>query len=125
MITMPVPPSDSSPDFMYYQAFMHAMNSIDQTCLATRIFEALERAAQRTETSSAHLARLFVSYGMRAPAQAFPESFRNYAESYIRTLNDNPSLSMSQHHDIIELHSMWQQPAASYAASATEHVVAA
>lgn len=116
MINMPVPLPDSSPDFIYYQAFVSAMNAdpapdAAAEDIATRILSALERAATRTETSSAHLARLFVSHGLRAPQNAFPESFQNYVETYMTTLKRNPSLSLSQHHDIIELHNMWQMQA--------------
>lgn len=97
---------------------MSAMNTDTVTVddgddVALRILSALERAATRTETSSAHLARLFVSYGLRAPQAAFPESFTNYVESYMTTLKRNPSLSLAQHHDIIELHKMWQMQARS------------
>lgn len=110
MITMPVPPLDSHPDFIYFQAFNRAMSDHTQhNDLPIRILSAIEQSALRCETSPAHLARLLVSYGLRAPRAAFPESFSNYAETYIRTLDSNPSLSMAQHHDIIELHDIWQE----------------
>lgn len=112
MINMPVPPLDTHPDFIYFQAFTRVMSDTQQhEDIALRILSAIEQSANRTETSPAHLARLLVSYGLRAPRHAFPESFSNYAETYIRTLNDNPSLSMAQHHDIIELHQMWENAA--------------
>lgn len=111
MITMSVPPSESSPDLLYHQAFIHAMNALTGDCVPTRIYQAIDRASMMTETSPAHLARLLVSYGLRAPKNAFPDSFTAYAETYIRTLRQNPSLSISQHHDIIELYEMWQEPA--------------
>lgn len=111
MATMPVPPADSSPDLIYHQAFIRAMNALDCDDLSARIHSAIVRAASATETSPAHLARLLASYGLRAPRAAFPDSFTAYVENYTRTLRDNPSLSMVQHHDLLELHEMWTQPA--------------
>lgn len=121
MITMPVPPSASVDDMQYHQAFIHSMNNLanemaaDQTDhdIAVRIHSAIERAARMTETSPAHLARLLVGYGLRAPRHAFPDSFTAYVDNYTRTLGDNPSLSLSRHHDVIDLNDMWQQAAQS------------
>ena len=107
MATMPVPPTASSPDLIYHQAFIRAMNALESDDLSAKIYSAIDRAAVMTETSPAHLARLLVSYGLRAPRNAFPDSFIGYVETYTKTLNDNTSLAMVQHHDIIELHDSW------------------
>lgn len=116
MVTMPVPPEASTSDMAYHQAFIRAMNAIESDDIPAKIYSAIDRAAVMTETSPAHLARLLVTYGLRAPRNAFPDSFIGYVDTYTKTLRDNPSLAMVQHHDIIELNDTWTAPVRSQSA---------
>ncbi len=106
LYTMPVPPSDNSPDFLYHQAFVHAMNRIEHPSIALKLRQAIEETATKTQTSPAHIARLLVDYGMRAPRHAFPDSFLDYIDS-----RPEPKLSVlraAQDIDVLELKNFWQ-----------------
>jgi len=90
LFTMPVPPSDTSADLPYYQAFIHTMHAmgspfeedvITAQALAEKLHLAINHTARITQTSPAHIARLLVEYGLCAPPAAFPDSFVEYVEA--------------------------------------------
>lgn len=106
LYTMPVPPGDNSSDFVYHQAFIHAMNRIQNASIATKLRQAIEETADATQTSPAHIARLLVDYGLRAPRHAFPDSFLDYIDS-----RPEPKLSVlraAEDLDVTELKNFWQ-----------------
>jgi hypothetical protein len=103
--TMPVPPSHSSPDMPYYQAFVHAMNRTKAPSIAQRLREAIEATANTSKTSPAHIARMLVDYGLRAPRNAFPDSFVDYVES--RPAPQNLVERAASKGDVIELKNFW------------------
>ena len=106
LYTMPVPPADSSPDFVYHQAFVHAMNRVENSSIALKLRQAIIDTADRTKTSPAHVARLLVDYGLRAPRHAFPDSFVDFVDS-----RPEPKLSVlraAQDLDVLELKNFWQ-----------------
>lgn len=106
LYTMPVPPADSSPDFVYHQAFVHEMNRVENSSIALKLRQAIINTADRTKTSPAHVARLLVDYGLRAPRHAFPDSFVDFVDS-----RPEPKLSVlraAQDLDVLELKNFWQ-----------------
>lgn len=103
---MPVPPGESSSDFVYYQSFVYAMNRIQASSIAIKLRQAIEQTATATHTSPAHIARLLVDYGLRAPRHAFPDCFVDYIDS-----RPEPKLSVlraTQDTDVAELKNFWQ-----------------
>ena len=106
LYTMPVPPAESSPDFIYHQAFIHAMNRMQNPSIAQKLRLAIEETAQATQTSAAHIARLLVDYGLRAPRHAFPDSFVDFVDS-----RPEPKLAIlraATDLDVLELKNFWQ-----------------
>lgn len=117
LYTMPLPPHESSPDYPYYQAFLHSMNRSEGVSIADKIAQAIDMTADFTQTSSAHIARLLVDYGLRAPRNAFPPSFVQFIETPQRA---KPAYAQSGfEQDASELKDFWldlmrtQQPAPS------------
>jgi len=104
--TMPVPPVDSSPDMPYYQAFVHAMNRTKAPSIAEKLRTAIALTAELTQTSPAHIARLLVDYGLRAPRNAFPDSFVDYVESRPAPKSFVPVTAVDT--DVIALKDFWQ-----------------
>ena len=109
LYTMPVPPIETSADFAYYQAFVHEMNRVTTPVAAPAIGEklcqAIEATAVRMNTSPAHVARLLVDYGMRAPRHAFPTSFVDYVDN-----RPEPKMSIlraAQDFDVMQLRDFW------------------
>jgi len=104
--TMPVPPTDSSPDMPYYQAFVHAMNRTQAANIAEKLRLAITATADTTRTSPAHIARMLVDYGLRAPRAAFPDSFVDYVESRPAPKSFVPVTAVDT--DVIALKDFWQ-----------------
>jgi hypothetical protein len=106
LYTMPVPPVETSSDYAYYQAFVHQMNRITIPMIAPKLRQAIELTANAMNTSPAHVARLLVDYGLRAPQHAFPDSFVDYVES--RPQPKMAILRAAQDIDVMQLKDFWQ-----------------
>src|SRR5688572_33413892 len=104
--TMPVPPADTSPDMPYYRAFVHAMNRSKEPSIALKLRAAIEATAEMTKTSPAHIARMLVDYGLRAPRNAFPDSFVDYVESRPAPKSFVPRVASDE--DVAALKNFWQ-----------------
>jgi hypothetical protein len=104
--TMPVPPGPSSPDLPYYQAFVHAMNRTKAASIAEKLRHAITLTADLTKTSPAHIARMLVDYGLRAPKAAFPDSFVDYVESRPAPKSFVPLTATDT--DVIALKDFWR-----------------
>ncbi len=106
LYTMPVPPSASSQDHDYYQAFVHIMNRLPRTlAIGAKLRTAIEHTADYMRTSPAHVARLLVDYGLRAPRQAFPASFLDFVDQTPAPRDAIARASMDA--DVIELKDFW------------------
>lgn len=106
LYTMPLPPHENSPDYPYYQAFLHSMNRTDGASIAHKIAQSIELTANFTQTSPAHIARLLVDYGLRAPRHAFPDSFVSFIDTHKR-----PRIQIAMdgfEQDVTELKDFWQ-----------------
>jgi hypothetical protein len=107
LYTMPVPPQASHPDHDYYQAFVHVMNRLPHTmAIGIKLRTAIENTAEFMRTSPAHVARLLVDYGLRAPRQAFPASFLDYVDATRTPRHAVQRAAMDS--DVIELKDFWQ-----------------
>lgn len=112
LFTMPVPPAADHPNFAFCQTFVHAMNSQPRTmATAMRVFAAIDIAAERMETSPAHISRVLVDCGLRAPRAAFPSDFLDFVDRcpVPRTSVQRAALGTG----VIELKEFWdnlQQP---------------
>lgn len=107
LYTMPVPPHASHPDHDYYQAFVHVMNRLPHTmAIGAKLRTAIENTAEFMRTSPAHVARLLVDYGLRAPRQAFPASFLDYVDA-TRTPRHAVTRAVMDS-DVVELKDFWQ-----------------
>jgi hypothetical protein len=105
LYTMPVPPSEGSVDFTYYQAFVHEMNRLTVPAIGEKLCIAIECTADKTGTSPAHVARLLVEYGLRAPRHAFPHSFVDFVDS--RPEPKMAILRAAQDFDVLQLKDFW------------------
>ncbi len=104
--TMPVPPAPSSPDLAYYQTFVHAMNRTKASSIAEKLRTAIELTAELAQTSPAHIARMLVDHGLRAPKNAFPDSFVDYVESRPAPKSFVPLAAADA--DVAALRNFWQ-----------------
>jgi hypothetical protein len=111
LYTMPVPPIQDHPDYTYYQAFVHAMNRLPKNLnISLKLRKAIEQSADHTITSPAHIARLLVDYGLRAPRASFPKSFLDFIDQCPQQNAENGYDRMARSaidSDVIELKDFW------------------
>ena len=106
LYTMPVPPAESHPDHEYYQAFVRAMNRLPrQAPVGQKLLTSIQQTADQMGTSEAHVARLLVDYGMRAPREAYPNSFVEFVDRYPIPRNAVERAALDT--DVIELKDFW------------------
>lgn len=106
LYTMPVPPSSQHPDHEYYQAFVRTMNRLPRTmAIGLKLRTAIEKTADFMRTSPAHVARLLVDYGMRAPRAAFPASFLDFVDQTPQPRHAVERAALDS--DVIELKDFW------------------
>ena len=121
LYTLPIPPSADSADYPYYQAFLHSMNRCEGRTIAGKIALSIEMTAELCQTSPAHIARVLVDCGLRAPRDAFPASFVEFIETPPNAHASRPSGGFEL--DAVELQDFWRSllpPTAGMPAEACE-----
>lgn len=81
------------------------MNNATGMAIGEKLRFAIEMTAAKMGTSSAHVARLLVDYGLRAPRHAFPPSFVDFVDT-----TPEPKMAIlraAQDFDVMQLKDFW------------------
>lgn len=82
-IALPLPPhmADEYRDEMeIYARFMRHLRHVPNNRMEIKILSAIQFTADMLDYSDAHIAKLLVELGLRAPRMAFPADFLSYAD---------------------------------------------
>lgn len=82
LIDLPAPPeSDSSEDLVLYSRFMKHIRHVPSSRAAIKVLSAIQFTADMLGYSDAHVAKILVELGLRAPRLAFPADFLEFVDS--------------------------------------------
>ncbi len=80
-VVLPLPPKSSESDEMeIYARFMRHLRHVPNSRAEIKILSALQFTADMLDYSDAHLAKVLVELGLRAPRMAFTADFLSYAD---------------------------------------------
>lgn len=80
---LPLPPCnvEGNKDGMaVYARFMRHLRHVPNSRVEIKILSAIQFTADMLDHSDAHIAKILVEYGLRAPRLAFPADFLSYAD---------------------------------------------
>lgn len=84
-LLMPLPPEKTAAEDMdIYVRFMRHMRCIPTSRRILRILSAIQFTADMLDCSDAHVGKVLVNLGLRAPRKAFPASFLSYADTALK-----------------------------------------
>ena len=106
-IELPLPPAKNKPmEMEIYARFMRHLRNVPNSKKEIKILAAIQFTADMTDNSDAHVAKVLVDQGLRAPRLAFPAQFLKHADQIIaRSLSGIFSLSNSYK----ELKAYWRK----------------
>jgi hypothetical protein len=86
-VILPLPPEKGQmQDMDVYIRFMRHLRCVPNSRATIKVLSAIQFTADFLDCSDAHVAKLLVDLGLRAPRMAFPAEFLGYADaSLIRT----------------------------------------
>ncbi len=87
-IVLPLPPvmAAEGDEMALYARFMRHLRHVPNSRMEIKILSAIQFTADMLDHSDAHVAKLLVDLGLRAPRMAFPADFLKYADdSLMRT----------------------------------------
>jgi len=90
-IILPLPSSclDRTVEQAVYARFMHYLRGVRHRDAALRILSAIRFSSDILDYSDAHVAKVLVDLGLRAPRRAFPADFLSFAdEALLREAHD-------------------------------------
>ncbi len=81
-INLPAPPCDpqARAEMDIYVRFIRHLRHVPNTRADIKILSAIQFIADMTDHSDAHVAKVLVDLGLRAPRMAFPAEFLEYAD---------------------------------------------
>ena len=80
-VILPLPPErDECREIDVYARFMRHIRNVPNSRLEIKVLSALQFTADMTDHSDAHVAKILVEHGLRAPRMAFPAEFLEYAD---------------------------------------------
>lgn len=83
-ISLPMPPTpdslDSQAEHAVYAQFMRYLRCVPNSRADIKILSSIQFTADILNYSDAHVAKLLVDLGLRAPRMAFPACFLSYAD---------------------------------------------
>lgn len=81
-VVLPLPPDiTAAPDDMaLYARFMRHLRLVPNSRMEIKVLSAIQFTADLLDHSDAHVAKLLVDLGLRAPRMAFPADFLKYAD---------------------------------------------
>lgn len=82
-ITLPLPPEGAydASEMDVYARFMRHLRHVPSSRLEIKVLSAIQFTADMMGHSDAHIAKLLVDLGLRAPRMAFPADFLEYADN--------------------------------------------
>jgi hypothetical protein len=106
-IHLPFPPTDMKAEFEMevYARFMRHLRQVPSSRPEIRILAAIQFVADMMDVGDAHISKILVDLGLRAPRMAFPESYLQFVDNILmRSIHDvgytNGALK--------DLHQHWQ-----------------
>lgn len=80
-VILPLPPERKEyREIDVYARFMRHLRNVPNSRLEIKVLSALQFTADMTDHSDAHVAKILVECGLRAPRMAFPAEFLEYAD---------------------------------------------
>lgn len=108
-IALPLPPasiSDAETEIDVYARFMRHLRHVPNNRIEIKILSAIQFTADMTDHSDAHVAKILVDFGLRAPRMAFPADFLRFADhSLLRSAFQVGGPSKS----LLELQDHWHE----------------
>ncbi len=82
-ILLPLPPDRNADpqDMELYARFMRYLRHVPNSRMEIKILSAIQFTADMSGYSDAHIAKILVDMGLRAPRMAFPASFLEFADN--------------------------------------------
>lgn len=81
-VVLPLPPQITADDDMaLYARFMRHLRNVPNSRMEIKVLSAIQFTADMQDHSDAHVAKLLVDLGLRAPRLAFPADFLKYADA--------------------------------------------
>ncbi|MGB4056783.1 MAG: hypothetical protein WBK77_01725 [Alphaproteobacteria bacterium] len=82
IVALPLPPQlyGTGDDMEVYARFMQHLRNVPSSRMEIKILSAIQFTADIMDHSDAHVAKLLVDLGLRAPRMAFPADFLKYAD---------------------------------------------
>ncbi|MFN3701411.1 MAG: hypothetical protein ACK4VI_07815 [Alphaproteobacteria bacterium] len=80
---LPLPPhntEDLKDDMAVYARFMRHLRHVPNSRMEIKILSAIQFTADMMDHSDAHVAKILVDLGLRAPRMAFPADFLSFAD---------------------------------------------
>jgi hypothetical protein len=83
VVVLPLPPqmSGADDDMAVYARFMRHLRHVPNSRMEIKVLSALQFTADMTDHSDAHVSKLLVDLGLRAPRMAFPADFLRFADA--------------------------------------------
>ena len=84
-VVLPLPPhlTAEGDDMAVYARFMRHLRNVPNSRMDIKVLSAIQFTADLLGHSDAHVAKLLVDLGLRAPRMAFPADFLKYADQAI------------------------------------------
>jgi hypothetical protein len=80
-VRLPLPPElHETEDMAIYARFMRHVRHVPNSRVVIKVLSALQFTADMLDCSDAHVSKLLVDLGLRAPRAAFPAEFLQYAD---------------------------------------------
>lgn len=85
-VTLPLPSSSLSnmTDQAVYARFMRYLRLVPNSRMEIKVLSAIQFTADMLDHSDAHVAKILVDLGLRAPRRAFPACFLEYADQALK-----------------------------------------
>ncbi len=81
-VVLPLPPQMSAEDDMaLYARFMRHLRNVPNSRMEIKVLSAIQFTADIQDHSDAHVAKLLVDLGLRAPRMAFPADFLRFCDA--------------------------------------------
>jgi hypothetical protein len=82
-VVLPLPPQlgTGADDMALYARFMRHLRLVPNSRMEIKVLSAIQFTADMLDHSDAHVAKLLVDLGLRAPRMAFPADFLKYADT--------------------------------------------
>ncbi len=85
-IVLPLPPEirAQADDVALYARFMQHLRHVPTSRMEMKILSAIQFSADMLDYSDAHVAKVLIGFGLRAPRVAFPADFLKFADASLQ-----------------------------------------